>query len=97
MSTQKPHLKVSENSEPTQAVLPPDAATRPQAQLAPEPTDIVIEVPELSLEALEQMDDSVLAKALLRFTNERRAGAGSDGAAMHTNTTHTDTHSSSMW
>jgi len=75
------------------AVIYASSAHDPKA----EPTDVGIEIPELSLEAVEQLDDSVLANAVKRFVKERHGDRASDGASMHENTTHTDTHSSSMW
>lgn len=56
-----------------------------------EPLDEVI---DLSLEDLENEDDTVLSEALGRFLREEHS---SPGVTAHTNTTHTNSYASNPW
>lgn len=55
---------------------------------------IGIDLSDITLDDLEQLDDSVLAHALRRFHRETN---GPEGAVAHNSTTHDSSHSSSPW
>ena len=57
--------------------------------------DVGIDLTDITLDDLEELDDSALSKALRRF--RRESTSESDGAVAHNSTTHNSSHSSSPW